>query len=73
MRGLMTSSTTRGRLVLMDGTQVDLPDAVATRLIGRGRAVPVREPEIERAVTAAPEHAVTRRKRHKGRRNVEQN
>jgi hypothetical protein len=72
MRVLMTSSTTYGRMVLMDGTEVVLPDAVAMRLIARGRAMPVRQAPVETQVNSAGERAVTRRKRRKGRRHVEQ-
>ena len=47
------------------GQEVDLSTSTAVRFIERGYAVPVREPEIERAVVTAPEKAVksTRRKR----------
>ena len=51
------------------GDEPTVSDALAVRLIQRGYAVPVREPEIERAVVVAPEKTVKRKGR--GKRNVE--
>ncbi|MBN8959087.1 MAG: hypothetical protein J0H17_21405 [Rhizobiales bacterium] len=74
MRVLMTSSTTKGRRLLMEGDHVDLPDGVAQRLIGYGRAVPARHDLVEtQMLEPVAEYAVKRRRRRKGRGNVEQN
>jgi hypothetical protein len=41
------------------GTEIDLPDDEAVRLINLGRAEPVKKNRVRRAIEAAPDDAVS--------------